>query len=104
MHAGSCFLLQKENICSILEISNANLTNSTLLQTALNTTCMMKDILDTLATAEVAVMGQDSEEDVEISAVKILVRRIYLESCEMVRDLQLSVHVLLECCYLCILL
>ena len=85
---------------SILGVSNSTLeppTNLTLeppitlssdtVRSTLQVTCSLKTVLHKLALAEVAITEQKDRQDVEISALQIVMRKLYQQSCEWVCNL-----------------
>ena len=83
--------MQEGNVTNSLGVSSSS--NSTSLETirlrlAVNTTCQLKTVLDTLETAEGAVtteLEQEDGEDLEISVLQTTVKTLYNQSCEWVR-------------------
>ena len=92
--------MQDGNVTSILGVTSSS--NTTSLETirlrlAVNTTCQLKNVLDTLETAEAAVTTDLGQEDMELSILQTTVETLYNQSCEWVcltnSDVQLSKNI-----------
>lgn len=87
---------QRENITALLGISTATLNDTSEadatrgnvpIRTILNTTCQLKTCINTLAEAESALERDEHMEDLELSAMKLVVTQVYQQSCKLVSAL-----------------